>query len=267
LARIAGDPGYLRALFGWLWLAVPGIGVAVGLAAARNTSFEVIMPSLALCLVLVAVGTFDAFAGFFAVSAFGLSVLVAGGINSPDAIRGLLGLAVFSFAVPLSAAAVRPFRRVNKGIDDVWNRVCDAVLIPLFGAWSAGAMFAALPGLTGFKPEYADEIGSVRLVVLLSLVARWLLENAARLYTPRRLDEIENDHVGANWGLRLRSRGLHRQQLGVVGWWCSVSGAQARGTRERQLPAPANGASISAARTVPSGAHVVCRQVVGRHRR
>ncbi|MEY3615805.1 MAG: hypothetical protein RLZZ518_806 [Actinomycetota bacterium] len=195
LARIAGDPGYLRALFGWLWLAVPGIGVAVGLAAARNTSFEVIMPSLALCLVLVTVGTFDAFAGFFAVSAFGLSVLVAGGINSPDAIRGLLGLAVFSFAVPLSAAAVRPFRRVNKGIDDVWNRVCDAVLIPLFGAWSAGAMFAALPGLTGFKPEYADEIGSVRLVVLLSLVARWLLENAARLYTPRRLDEIENDQL------------------------------------------------------------------------
>jgi hypothetical protein len=195
LARVSGDPSYLRALFGWLWLVVPAIGVAVGFAAARSTGFEAIMPSLALCLALVVVGTFDSLAGFFAVSAFSLSVLVAGGIDSTDAIRGLLGLAVFGFAVPLAASAVRPFRRVDAGVDDVWNRLCDAVLNPLFGAWSAGAMFAALPGLTGFKPEYADEIGSVRLVVLLSLVARWLLENAARIYTPKRLDEIENDQL------------------------------------------------------------------------
>jgi len=194
-ARVVGDPSYLRALFGWLWLAAPVAGVAVGVAAARSTGFEVLMPSLAFCLALVITGTIDAFAGFIAVSAFGLSVLFAGGITSSDSIRGLLGLAVFSFAVPLAASAVRPFRRVNKGIDDVWNRVCDAVLIPLFGAWSAGAMFAALPGLTGFKPEYADEIDSVRFAVLLSLVARWLMENAARLYTPRRLDEIENDQL------------------------------------------------------------------------
>jgi hypothetical protein len=197
LARVMADPSYLRSLMGWLWLAMPLMGALVGVLAAIDTGYEVIMPSLAICVILVVLGAFDASAGLVAVCTFGVSVLVTGGIDSSDALRGLLGLAVFSFAVPLAASAMRPFRRVSDGSDDVWNRISDATLIPLFGAWAAGAMFSALPGLTGFKPEYADEVNVVRLAAFIALAIRWLLENAARLYTPKRLNEIENDNLPA----------------------------------------------------------------------
>jgi hypothetical protein len=197
LARVLADPSYLRSLLGWLWLVLPLLGAFVGVVAAIDTGYEVIMPSLAICVALVVLGAFDASAGLVAVCTFGVTVLVAGGIDSSDAWRGLLGLAVFSFAVPLAASAMRPFRRVSDGSDDLWNRITDATLIPLFGAWAAGAMFSALPGLTGFKPEYADEVNAIRIAVLIALVVRWALENVARLYTPKRLNEIENDNLPA----------------------------------------------------------------------
>ena len=197
LARVIADPSYLRSLLGWLWLVLPLLGAFVGVVAAIDTGYEVIMPSLAMCVALVVLGAFDASAGLVAVCTFGVTVLVAGGIDSSDAWRGLLGLAAFSFAVPLAASAMCPFRRVSDGSDDLWNRITDATLIPLFGAWAAGAMFSALPGLTGFKPEYADEVNAIRIAVLIALVVRWVLENVARLYTPKRLNEIENDNLPA----------------------------------------------------------------------
>ena len=73
---------------------------------------------------------------------------ISGGIDSTDAIRGLLGLAVLSFAIPLVASTTRPFRRNSaKSENWLWTRTSDVVLLSLFGAWAAGAMYDALPGL------------------------------------------------------------------------------------------------------------------------
>jgi hypothetical protein len=197
LARVIADASYLRSLFGALWFIAPIFGIVAGVAAAIDTSSDVVMPSLTICLVLMTIGVFDATAGFVAFGAFAIVVAFGGGVSSSDSIRGLLGLAVFMFAVPLAASAMRPFRRLDKDSDDIWNRAVDVVLIALFGAWAAGAMFSALPALTGFKPEYSDEVNTVRIVALIALVVRWLLENAARVATPIRLSEIENDDLPA----------------------------------------------------------------------
>jgi hypothetical protein len=180
---------------GAIWFIAPIFGIVAGIAAAIDTSSDVVMPSLAICLVLMIIGVFDATAGFVAFATFAIVVAFGRGISSSDSIRGLLGLAVFMFAVPLAASAMRPFRRLDKDNDDIWNRAVDVVLIALFGAWVAGAMFSALPALTGFKPEYSDEVNAVRFVALIALVVRWLLENAARVATPIRLSEIENDDL------------------------------------------------------------------------
>ena len=188
VGTILADAAYLRSLLGAFWGLVPLLAVVTGLLAAANTQYEVVMPALALLTVIVVVSVFDALFGFIAVVTFGLAVAIGGGIHSADSVRGLLGMYVFSFAVPLIATASRPFRRViSRGVTGLWDRAADLVLITLFGAWAGGSMFSALPGLIGFRPEYADQISHIQIAVALALVARFVLENGTAILAPSQL--------------------------------------------------------------------------------
>jgi hypothetical protein len=188
LGTILADAAYLRAWLGSLWALVPILGVVTGLVAAVNTQFEVVMPALFILTLIVVVSVFDALFGFVAVVTFGIAVLLGGGIHSADSIRGLLGMYVFSFAVPLIATASRPFRRLaTKNLTGLWDRAADFVLITLFGAWAGGSMFSALPGLIGFRPDYADQISHIQIAVALALAARFVLENGATVFVPSQL--------------------------------------------------------------------------------
>jgi hypothetical protein len=158
--------------------------------SAMNTNFDVRMPSLMLLTAVVVLGTLDAFSGYLASVVFGLAVLLGGGMSSADSIRGVVGIWVFSFGVPLLATATRPFRRTASGVVGVWERCADVVLIALFGAWAAGAMFSSLPGLIGFRPDYASRISHIQIVVLVALVSRYILENVVAVLAPSRLKEF-----------------------------------------------------------------------------
>jgi hypothetical protein len=188
LGTILADAAYLRAWLGSLWALVPLLGVITGLIAAVDTQFEVVMPALFILTLIVVMSVFDASFGFVAVVTFGIAVLLGGGVHSADSIRGLLGMFVFSFAVPLIATASRPFRRLaTKGLTGLWDRAADFVLITLFGAWAGGSMFSALPGLIGFRPDYADQISHIQIAVALALAARFVLENSATVFVPSQL--------------------------------------------------------------------------------
>jgi hypothetical protein len=188
LGTILADAAYLRAWLGSLWALVPLLGVITGLIAAVDTQFEVVMPALFILTLIVVMSVFDASFGFIAVVTFGIAVLLGGGVHSADSIRGLLGMFVFSFAVPLIATASRPFRRLaTKGLTGLWDRAADFVLITLFGAWAGGSMFSALPGLIGFRPDYADQISHIQIAVALALAARFVLENSATVFVPSQL--------------------------------------------------------------------------------
>ena len=191
ISRVLQDGTYLRSLFGALWLLLPIAGVALGLAAAFDTNFEALMPSLALLSAIVVIGTLDAFAGFLGAITFAVAVVAGGGVNSADSIRGLLGVWVLSFAVPMLASASRPFRRKNaSGTAGAWDRSTDFVLILLFGALAAGSMFSSLPGLTGFRPEFAGNVAHIQIVAMLTLAARFMLENTTVKLTPVRYREL-----------------------------------------------------------------------------
>jgi titin len=191
VGRVLQDGSYLRSLLGAFWLLLPVAGAALGLAAALDTDFEVVMPSLALLSALVVVGTLDAFAGFLGAITFATAVLIGGGVNSADSVRGLLGIWVLSFAVPMLASASRPFRRKNaSGLTGVWDRSADFILILLFGALAAGSMFSSLPGLTGIRPEFAGNVAHIQIVAMIVLAARFVLENATVKLTPTRYHEL-----------------------------------------------------------------------------
>jgi hypothetical protein len=142
---------------------------------------------IAICIL----GVIDAFAGMLFALSFGIALLLGGGFTSVDSVRGFLGIAVFSFAPPLIAAATRPFRRDSNEDQIHWRRSVDFVLSALFGAWAAGGMFGALPSLTTYKPIHSDRTDLIQLVVLLAIASRWLFENIARMYAPQRLRIVE----------------------------------------------------------------------------
>lgn len=191
IGRVLQDGTYLRSLLGALWLLLPIAGVVLGVASAFNTNFEVVMPSLALLSAIVVIGTLDAFAGFLGAVVFAVAVLAGGGVSSADSIRGLLGIWVMSFAVPMLATASRPFRRKNAiGLAGAWDRSTDFILILLFGALAAGSMFSSLPGLTGFRPEFAGNVAHIQIVAMIVLAARFVLENATVKLTPARYHEL-----------------------------------------------------------------------------
>jgi hypothetical protein len=191
VGRVLTDGTYLRSLLGVAWLLLPLLGVVVGVGSAVSTDFNAVMPSLAWLTAVVIIGSFDALAGFMAASIFGVLVMLGGGIQSSDSVRGLLGIWVFSFAVPVLASASRPFRRKDAiGLAGAWDRAADFVMIALFGAWAAGSMFGSLPGLTGFRPSYADDVLRIQIIVLVVLVLRYALENATTVLTPGKLVEL-----------------------------------------------------------------------------
>jgi hypothetical protein len=191
LARIADDGAYARTLLGFLWPLLPLMGVALGIASAINTDFTIMIPALSLVLAIAVLGVIDAFAGLLFVLSFGIAMLLGGGFDSVDSIRGYLGIAVFSFAPVMIAAATRPFRRSSTDDQPAWNRCVDFVLSSLFGAWAAGSMYGAIPSLTTFKPAHSDRVDLVQVVFIVAIAARWLLENIARLYAPSRLRVVE----------------------------------------------------------------------------
>jgi hypothetical protein len=191
VARVADDGAYARSLLGIFWLSLPIAGIALGIASAFNTDFTMMMPSLGLIIAVAILGVLDAFAGFTFAISFAITVLAGGGFTSTQSIRGFLGIAVFSFAPVMIAAATRPFRRTSNGPHLFWNRTLDFVLTSLFGSWAAGSMYSALPSLTTFKPAHSDRVDLIHVVFICAIAFRWMCENGARIFAPNRLRIVQ----------------------------------------------------------------------------
>jgi CshA-type fibril repeat protein len=190
-ARVADDGAYARSLLGILWLSLPIAGIALGIASAFSTDFTMMIPSLGLIIAIAILGVLDAFAGLMFVTTFAVAVLAGGGLNSTQSVRGLLGIAVFSFAPVMIAAATRPFRRKSHGPHLFWNRTVDFALTALFGSWAAGSMYSALPSLTTFRPAHSDRVDLIHIVFICAIAFRWISENGARIFAPNRLRIVQ----------------------------------------------------------------------------
>jgi hypothetical protein len=188
LARIVHDAVYLRALTGVGGAVFAFTGVVVGFFAAQSANFAGQSPSFVWIAALVVLGSLDALSGGLAALTIVITTGIAGGLNSTDSIRGLLGLTVMCFAIPLVASTTRPFRRAaSDSVDRLWKRASDLMLIAVFGAWAAGAMYDALPGLYGFTSLAAGRTTTIQLLVFGTLVLRFGLESLATRVTGQRL--------------------------------------------------------------------------------
>ncbi len=195
-ARIAVDSAWLRAMFGTLWLAVPAIGLALGAAAVVEVRGAAIPPSLALVTAIVALSMFDSLAGLCAAATFTAGVVVTGGLTSANAVRGLLGLDMLLFVVPLIASAARPLRRQPGAKPSDWfDRVADVVIASLVAGWSTEKIVGGLSGLSGLTLPIGDHAQLVAVVVIGAMAVRMIGETMASWWYPSRLAAVTPEEI------------------------------------------------------------------------
>ncbi len=135
LTRTIQDGNTVRAMIGsWAALLMP-IGLILGIIAVVNTGGESLPPVWTIVALIMAVAIFDAFAGFIAGFVFFLAALLTGNITNRPELLTTIGVMVLFFAPALLASAFRPFRRLVRNQDDLWERITDYALGTLLTFW------------------------------------------------------------------------------------------------------------------------------------
>lgn len=188
LGRIFADGSMLRAMFGPLYLLLPVVSVVLALFAVHIENGSPLPPPLVLLGALLVIGVLDSLSGLFGVLAYWIGVAVAGGIQTMDSVRILLGVGVLWFIVPLLAGVSRPLRRepaADKA--ELFDRVADFVIASLIGAWAASKMVNAWPGLSGLQLPIVASAFAVFGIAIAALIFRLGLETLAAKFYPLRL--------------------------------------------------------------------------------
>jgi hypothetical protein len=196
LARVAADGTYLRAILGSASLLGLLAGLALGIAAIRDTGGDAVPPAAVLTIAIAVLGVLDATAGLVAVLVFMTGVVTLGGVDSSTDLRVTFSLSALWFVVPVLAGAIRPLRRPpTRSIEEAWERAADFVIASLVGAWTVYHIVLALPGLAGMRLPIAEYADTAAFCVLAALVVRLSAETIASHLYPRRLDVSEPRQV------------------------------------------------------------------------
>jgi hypothetical protein len=187
LTRTIQDGNTVRAIIGsWAALLVP-VGLILGIMAVINTGGQSLPPVWTIVALIMTVAIFDAFAGLVAGFVFFLVALVTGNITNRPELLTTIGVMVLFFAPALLASAFRPFRRLVRNQDDLWERITDYALGTLLTFWVITKMVAAMNGLARLElpiTDYGTELAFIAAGLLLIRVA---LEDIAVEHYPMRL--------------------------------------------------------------------------------
>jgi hypothetical protein len=205
LTRTIQDGNTVRAMLGsWAALLMP-IGLILGIIAVVNTGGESLPPVWTIVALIMAVAIFDAFAGFIAGLVFFLVALVTGNIANRPELLTTIGVMVLFFAPALLASAFRPFRRLVRNQDDLWERITDYALGTLLTFWVITKMVAAMNGLARLElpiTEYGTELAFWAAALLLIRVA---LEDIAVEHYPMRLRALHVEIKKPSQNQKVRS--------------------------------------------------------------
>jgi hypothetical protein len=186
LTRTVQDGNTIRAIIGsWASLLMP-IGLILGIVAAVNTGGQALPPAWGIVALIMAVAIYDAFAGFIAGTVFFLAALLTGNITNRPEFLTAIGVMVLFFAPALLASAFRPFRRLVRSRDDMWERITDYALGTLLTFWVITKMVAAMNGLARLElpiTEYGTELALLAAGLLLFRI--WLEDIAVEHYPMR----------------------------------------------------------------------------------
>jgi hypothetical protein len=205
LTRTVQDGNTIRAILGsWAALLMP-IGLILGIIAIINTGGQALPPAWGIVALIMAVAIYDAFAGFIAGFVFFLIALLTGNITNRPEFLTTIGVMVLFFAPALLASAFRPFRRLIRTPDDMWERLTDYALGTLLTFWVITKMVAAMNGLARLElpiTEYGTELAVIACGLLLIRVA---LEDLAVEQYPMRLRALHVEIKKPSQNQKVRS--------------------------------------------------------------
>jgi len=207
LSGSIGNGGYLRALLGNAYFALPLVGLALGIAAGINTSGLAVPPVLWLTITLIVVGCFDALTGLCALVGFGAVTLVTGNLigahmlNAPPGEQtavytasGLFCLGVLWFAGAKVPHMLRPRRVHRDGSPGVqWSqRAVDYVAAALLGTFVIWLVAWQLPTMAGNGHQelfvsIQYHLTPVKIAAFAAILARMALEETAHVHFAERV--------------------------------------------------------------------------------
>jgi len=188
LTRTVQDGNTVRAIIGsWAALLMP-IGLILGIVAA-----------------IMAVAIYDAFAGFIAGFVFFLAALLMGNITNRPEFLTAIGVLVLFFAPALLASAFRPFRRLIRTQDDMWERITDYALGTLLTFWVITKMVAAMNGLARLELPITNYGTELALMSAALLIIRVALEDIAVEHYPMRLRALHVEIKKPSHNQKIRS--------------------------------------------------------------
>jgi len=197
VARLFGDAAYLRAILGTWSLLIHVAGVVLGVAAAFSAGLVAVPPTLGLVLTIVVISCLDAGAGFGAAIAYGVTITIGGGLNSPEALRSVLAISLVFFAATLAGTAARPLRRPpSSSPAERFDRITDIVLATLIGAWALSAIVKSTSAIAGAEFPIVNSTNEIVAMFAAGMVARYLLESMAAHYYPQRLAAVAPPKMG-----------------------------------------------------------------------
>jgi hypothetical protein len=205
LTRTIQDGNTVRAMIGsWAALLMP-IGLILGIIAVANTGGESLPPVWTIVALIMAIAIFDAFAGFIAGLVFFLAALVSGNITNRPELLTTIGVMVLFFAPALLASAFRPFRRLVRNQDDMWERITDYALGTLLTFWVITKMVAAMNGLARLELPITDYGTELALIAAGLLLIRVALEDIAVEHYPMRLRALHVEIKKPSQSQKVRS--------------------------------------------------------------
>ena len=205
LIRTVQDGNTFRAILGSVASLLAPIGFVLGVVAALNTQGQALPPAWTIVAAIMAVAIFDAFAGFIAGAVFFLVVLFTGHITNRPEFLTAIGVMVLFFSPALLASAFRPFRRLVRSQDDLWERITDYALGTLLTFWVITKMVAAMNGLARLElpiTEYGTELA---LLAAALLIVRVGLEDVAVEHYPMRLRALHVEIKPPSHNQKIRS--------------------------------------------------------------
>jgi len=205
LTRTVQDGNTIRAIIGsWAVLLMP-IGLILGIVAAVNTGGEALPPAWGIVAAIMAVAIYDAFAGFIAGFVFFLAALLTGNITNRPEFLTAIGVMVLFFAPALLASAFRPFRRLVRTQDDMWERITDYALGTLLTFWVITKMVAAMNGLARLELPITNYGTELALMSAALLIMRVALEDIAVEHYPMRLRALHVEIKRPSQNQKIRS--------------------------------------------------------------
>ena len=205
LTRTVQDGNTIRAIIGsWAALLMP-IGLLLGIIASVDTGGQALPPAWGIVAAIMAVAIYDAFAGFIAGFVFFLAALLTGNITNRPEFLTAIGVMVLFFAPALLASAFRPFRRLVRTQDDMWERITDYALGTLLTFWVITKMVAAMNGLARLELPITDYGTELALMSAALLIMRVALEDIAVEHYPMRLRALHVEIKSPSHNQKIRS--------------------------------------------------------------